>query len=365
MNNKRAWRAGLAGGVLASLCVGAAWAAGPGVLFVSNRDGHMQIYRAADDGGAETRLTFSQGGNNQPAWSPDGRRIAFTSTRDGNPEIYVSNADGSDARRLTNDPAIDVRPAWSPDGGRIAFVSTREGRSNIHVMNADGSAQRAVTAASGELSGGAPIWSPDGKTLYFLMGVGNKNQLHAIQVDGSGLKDLTSAISRGGKGEADLSPDGRWLVFTTAEDKQPVNLMVMRADGSEARQITRDQGDNYSPHWSPDGRHIAFVSSRDDLVRSEIYVVNADGTAPRNVSNHPRDDFEPRWVDGRTVVFASMRAPITQLFRVDIEAAQPQRITHSQSLELEPTPFAGSSLQSGLADGRDWRASLVLNRSSR
>lgn len=369
MRNKRIWQTCFAGGMAVSclLCgTGAAWAADPAVLFVSNRDGHLQIYSAKPDGSGETRLTSSAGGNNQPAWSPDGRRIAFTSTRDGNPEIYVVNADGSNPHRLTDHPGFDVRPAWSPDGSLIAFVSSREGRSNIHVMNADGSGQRAVTAASGELGGGGgPIWSPDGTKLYFLMATGKKNQLYSINVDGSGLKDLTSAFSAGSKGEPDLSPDGRWLVFSTSEEKSPLNLVVMRSDGSEARQITREQGDNYSPHWSPDGRYLAFVSSRDDLVRSEIYVIKADGSEPRNVSQHPRDDFEPRWLDARTVLFVSMRDPITQLYRVDVESAHPQRITHSQALELEPTPFVGLPVKSGLAEGGAWRTSLVLNRSSR
>src|SRR5256885_2251960 len=54
-------------------------------------------------------------------------KIAFTSNRDGNDEIYVMNADGTGVTRLTNDPASDSQPAWSPDGSRIAFTSTRDG----------------------------------------------------------------------------------------------------------------------------------------------------------------------------------------------------------------------------------------------
>lgn len=355
------WRRALPGACLLLLSAITPAISDPGVLFVSNRDGALQIYRIAADGTGEARLTDSQG-NNQPAWSPDGRRFAFTSVRDGNPEIYTANADGSAVRRLTDHPAADVRPAWSPDGKQIAFVSGRQGRDDIWLMQADGSGQRLLTAVNGGLGGGGLIWSPDGSRLYFLMSVGTKHQVFSINADGSNLTDLTSAFSKGSKGEPDLSPDGQWLVFTTAEDRSPVNLVVMRSDGSEGRQITRAQGDNYSPRWSPDGRHIAFVSSRDDLVRSEIYVSRPDGSDARNVSLNPRDDFEPRWLDAHTVLFVSMRDPITQLYSVDIASPQPRRITRSQALELEPTPFVGGLLSAAPTARMYSGVSPVLNR---
>ena len=67
-----------------------------------------------------------------------GAEIAFVSNRDGNPEIYSMNADGTGPTRLTYNATTDSQPAWSPDGARIAFYSKREGDSdtNIYVMNA-------------------------------------------------------------------------------------------------------------------------------------------------------------------------------------------------------------------------------------
>ena len=80
------------------------------------------------DGSNPVNLTNNPAYDGQPAWSPDGTRIAFTSDRDGRLGIYVMNADGSNPAHLTNNPASrDSDPAWSPDGKRIAFVSYRDG----------------------------------------------------------------------------------------------------------------------------------------------------------------------------------------------------------------------------------------------
>jgi TolB protein len=114
----------------------------------------------AADGSDPVKLTDNAARDNQPAWSPDGRRIAFTSNRDGNQEIYVMNADGSNEIRLTNDPADDAHPSWSPDGRRIAFHRTVLGHGQIHVMKADGTDVKRLTELSPVAFSGWPSWGP-------------------------------------------------------------------------------------------------------------------------------------------------------------------------------------------------------------
>jgi dipeptidyl aminopeptidase/acylaminoacyl peptidase len=153
-----------------------AWSSdGRKIAFESRRDGNNEIYTMNANGSATKRLTFNSVFDGDPAWSPDGKQIAFSSDRDGNREIYVMNADGSNQRRLThtdgtisdiNPTGLDADPAWAPDGKKIAFESNRDGGNyEIYVMGADGSDQRNLSdnAAFDAL----PAWAPDGRDIVF------------------------------------------------------------------------------------------------------------------------------------------------------------------------------------------------------
>jgi TolB protein len=145
--------------------------------------------------------------DDDPDWSPDGKKIAFTShaatddqTNSVTAEIYVIDANGKGRpRRLTNNTEEERAPDWSPDGKLIAYMCRKgeaaEGRSigtfEICVMNADGSGQKRITNSRVPELG--PSWSPDGKQLIFHRAVGGfgQFQLFTINADGTGEKQLT------------------------------------------------------------------------------------------------------------------------------------------------------------------------------
>ena len=179
----------------------------------------------------------------QPAWSPDGTRIAFTSNRDGNPELYVMNRDGSGVRRLTTHPAIDTTPTWSPTGLQIAFTSDRSGSPAIYVVGNDGLNLRRISTDS---YCDRPTWSPAPfNELAFVCGNGRYDIKIYDFAEGQ-IRQIT--FGEGSNESPAYSPNGRHLAFTSTRAGR-VEVFTMGRDGKNVKQVTRD-GNNYTPAWS-------------------------------------------------------------------------------------------------------------------
>jgi len=100
-----------------------------------------------------------------PAFSPDGARLALTAYLRFGSDIVTHDLRSGETRRLTESVAIAESPAWSPDGEWIAFASNREGDNNIYIIRPDGADKQRVTASSA--GDREPAWSPDGESLVF------------------------------------------------------------------------------------------------------------------------------------------------------------------------------------------------------
>ena len=196
----------------------------------------------------EGRMTTPASGTSEkqnylPAWSPDGSKLAFTSNRDGNPEIYVVNRDGTGLRRLTNSPAIDVTPTWAPTGNQIAFTSERAGTPQIYIMNADGSGVRRI---SGEWSDRA-TWSPAPfNEIAYAARSGGGYDIRVYSFATGETVQLTNGI--GSNESPAFSPNGRHIAFTSTRAGKEQIFTIAR-DGKDLRQITKD-GVNRYPNWS-------------------------------------------------------------------------------------------------------------------
>jgi dipeptidyl aminopeptidase/acylaminoacyl peptidase len=259
----------------------------------TNPTGDTEIFTINPElyGLGPTQLTDNTARDGDPAWSPDGTKIAFSSNRDTRPantEIYTMNPDGSNQTRLTYNLESDSEPAWSPDGTKITVRRFHD----VWTMNADGSNQTNISNNPDWDS--HPAWSPDGTKIAFTTTRDGSPEIYTMNADGSNQTNISSHA------ESDFgpawSPDGTKIAFTTFRDGIHSEIYTMNPDGSDQTNISNTgAASEFSPAWSPDGTKIAFRCPI-PLQDYEIYTMNADGSNKTNITNNPAGDGNnPDW----------------------------------------------------------------------
>jgi Tol biopolymer transport system component len=308
---------------------GPAEAAFPGsngkIAFTSNRDvGAGEIYTITP-GGTATRITFSNR-SSDPAYSPDGSRIAFVST--GN-QIFVMNADGSGRRRVTTTSTAKTEPTWSADGTQIAYVANsfdvdRQTDLEIWAINADGSGRRQLTKNS--FPDSQPAWSPLGDKIAFVSartGDTNRN-VYVMNSDGSGQRSVTPNSPPGCspncyQGHDDnpaWSPDGSKIAYVhggTISGGGLPDIWTMDPNGANKRNVSNNDAVAFTqPAWSPNGKRFAAVGTTD--TNRNIWVMNSNGSGQTAIDTNPGHDINPDWQPaprvGRTVLAQAVRGSV-------------------------------------------------------
>jgi len=278
---------------LLSAACGGEGKARPDLVFVSTRAGSYAIYEMNADGAAQHRLTDVNPDASsparlffqiEPAWSPDGTRIAFASRRAGTFDIYMMNADGSGTQRITSTKENDGHPTWSPDGRRIAFARNEL---DIYVMNADGSGAHAISGVSAEES--EPAWSPDGNWIAYVRRAPGTavQEVWLIHPDGTGGRAVTSGGAQAFTPA--WSPDSTRIVFTSNKDSEVFELYTIGSDGEGLRSVAPTVGDNFEPAWSPDGSKIAYSED------GAIFSVELGGGEVKKLTDNENNDSSPAW----------------------------------------------------------------------
>ncbi len=206
----------------------------------------------------------------EPAFSPDGTRIAFYQWTDG---IFVANADGTNVKKILGETNAGFL-SWSNDGRWIAF-SVRPGRSGNIVTDAiapDGTGRRSVTI------GWSPSWSPDDALVVFQTCRGAGCGIYKAPSTGG---EAVPIITDDG-GLAAFSTDGKRILYQKDVDGVK-HLFMINADGSGKKQLTSGASLHVSGNWSPDGNFIFYRSPEGGTWG--IWRMNTDGSNRVKLAN--------------------------------------------------------------------------------
>jgi Tol biopolymer transport system component/DNA-binding winged helix-turn-helix (wHTH) protein len=347
---------------------------GGSVAFCSDRSGSFEVFtRQMVPGAKDIQITGDGIQSCQPAFSPDGSRIAYSSKMQ--PGIYVVPSAGGVSRRLTD---FGTRPAWSPDGSEIAFQSDPLNDLGANVRNAmppstlwtvaaSGGKARQITQSNEPPGGhGAPSWSPDGKRIVFDVNDWAVSKLWTISLADGSVSPVEAGTEAAIESDPIYAPDGKSIFFVSATGASVQNVpvtsfgkatgepvRVLEASGMRIRQISIDRSGKriaYAtlsiasniwqtavrsgsvkaepvqltknantrtvlPAFSPDGSRIAYQSFKTGSL-SNLWIMNSDGSEQQQLTSRPA--FNATWsADGRTIWFINPAEGASSYWSVD------------------------------------------------
>ena len=289
------------------------------IIFMRGRN----IYEMKPDG-TDEKILFKDFDGNGPKISPDGSKIAFSASREEGSQyshwdvikdIFIMKLNGvkplrlthalSDAKGRTFNSYSALEPAFSPDGKRIAFAGGQfdviTSTFQIRLMDADGShATRIIKGKN--TNDRMPCFSPDGKKILYASGsyyteMGSHLNIYTINIDGTGRKRLTT--NKADDSWPTFSPDGKKIVFLSDRDQGFREIYIMTSDGKKQTRLTWNSK-SYSksrinpafshPVFSSDGQRIAFGFGTPE--KRDIYTMKIDGTEQRRVA---KGSYVMRW----------------------------------------------------------------------
>lgn len=285
------------------------------VVFVSSRNMKAsdtviktELYMIKSDGTDEKRLTDDQAEYRNPVLSPDGKKILFVQ----NKALFTMDADGLGRLKVADNGEL---PQYSPDGKKIAFIRVLMNRDyRLNVMGSEGENKKELAAGYITQVG----WSPDGKWLIYTLGRSGEEgtaSLHLIKPDGSEDHSFPAGYT-GDAQSASFSPDGKKVVFGSFDTDVAGDIYIADIEKGTMKKLEMPKSVEvwkYLPKWSPDGKHIAFLTSDVQPWNSlknkvNIIVTDTEGKKPVNLTkfkaNRYASDIE--WISNGSGLLFTM-----------------------------------------------------------
>jgi dipeptidyl aminopeptidase/acylaminoacyl peptidase len=310
--------------------------------------------------------------------SPDGRHVAYMVQQPDwednsfETEIWIASLVTGERYQLTSGKKSSSSPVWSPDSKRLAFSSDREGKRQIYLISPYGGEGIALTNVESGVN--AFKWSPDGRFIAYTAEEPETKErkerkekygefevvkrdhsmthLWLIPVPAeSGEKPTPERLTEGNRftiGGFSWAPDSERIAFNAARDpyldsNDTSDIYVVRRSDKSVQKIVATKGPDTDPHWSPDGKQIAYrtANAREFFyyLNAYIAVVSTDGGTPRLLTES--FDENPTIIEWNAegIYFSAIQRANTTVFRVDPGARTIQRITGP-----EPAVISGFSL---------------------
>ena len=282
------------------------------------------------------RLTTSPGMDRDPAWSPDGRSIAFRRDTDRELGIYVVPALGGPERRLDT-PRVgsylfETGIDWSPDGKYLAYTDRRTDQqaSTLFLLAVDNPEdKRPLTASVGQVADYSPRFSSDGQTVAFLRHTaGLAGDICLVRLAGGEARRLTFDNAR--IYGLDWTPDGVYIVFSSDRLGGSGRLWKVPASGGQLEPLSVGQGDAYWPSLSRDGHRLAYTQANTNvnIWRYEVPRAMGRNSPPvRLIASTGRNAVPQYSPDGKKIAFESTRSGSQEIWVCDSDGSNPRQIT--------------------------------------
>jgi len=233
--------------------------------------------------------------------------IVFQSDMDGDREIYLLNK--NELKKLTDNKWNDENPKWSPDGKKIGFTANPGGKYEIFMMNADGTDLiQLTTHVRNPIGHSGIIWHPDGKRIVYTIerrpGVFKRCRMEMVDVQSKVIEEFAPELN-GRAAITDFSPVEP-LVGITAKRTIGWEVAVYHLQTEELSFLTSSGGISCRPHFSHDGKKIAFISGVGGG-KGDIWLMNPGGSEKTKMTQRDETlDYFPCWSpDDKFIMFSS------------------------------------------------------------
>lgn len=290
---------------------------------------------------------------------PEGQILFYQESRQGQGNLVILDLKTGNQQQVGQSGSRpDHFPSWSADGKSIVFESYRKGGWHVWVCDASGKNARRLSNLpdySTSYYEFDPGFAPDNQTVVFMRG----DDLWTVTLANSSPIRLTKENNGIWETAPVFSPDGKKIAFVGYDDQlQQWNIYTLNRDGNEMEQLTKDQGKNFSPTWSPDGKHLLFYSDRHGSF--ELYELTIDGKNVRAVFDQKQrksagfqktvfvNPWDNNWgateqyrasysPDGQWIVFSREIDGDRELFVARRDGSSIRRITNRPGLDGQPS----------------------------